>query len=152
MSILLVCLIFPHKIYNYFSFVRWIISQSTLTFKDNPIRMSLGKILNLENYISIDLKCQSSCWASSKNWEPAKTSIYPSKHDTLKQCCFNVGKTSSTLAQSLNNIVLMYRDCSDLPRVMISNPLAPKSIVRRFVEHNMWLWVDRCRELSIVSD
>ena len=35
----------------------------------------------------------------------------PSKHDTLKQCWFDVGPTSSTLAQYQTNIVLMCRVC-----------------------------------------
>ena len=41
-------------------------------------------------------------------------SASPCKHDSLKQCCFNVGPHSATLDQQQNNIGLMYRACMEL--------------------------------------
>ena len=41
-------------------------------------------------------------------------SACPCKHDSLKQCCFNVGLHSATLAQQQNNIGLLYRAYMEL--------------------------------------
>ena len=46
---------------------------------------------------------------SSGIFRKSTSVAYPSKHDILKQCYFNVVPTSSKLAQHYNNVVSMYR-------------------------------------------
>ena len=55
--------------------------------------------------------------------EVHKCSLYPSKHDILKQGCFNVGPTSSTLAQHYNNVVSIYRVCCVSSCCMFGTPI-----------------------------
>ena len=40
--------------------------------------------------------------------------VYPSEHDPLYQCCFNVGPPSLTLAQHWNSIDWMHRVCWEI--------------------------------------
>ena len=61
------------------------------------------KVASPNNHL--DVFCNS-FWLKDKS-----TGLISSKHDTLTQCCFNVGPASATLIEHWNNIGSMYRVC-----------------------------------------
>ena len=66
-----------------------------------------------------------------------RVNIYPSKHEALNQCCFNVGPPSTTLTQHSNNIGSMPRICLDYTCNLFFN-------ANVFSRYSNLLWSYRC--------
>ena len=83
--------------------------------------------LNFESYV----------WRAVSSHHPqdfllAQFSLYPSKHETLTQCWFNVGPPSARLSQHWTNIGSMYRVC------WVCAQKWPKARFISLLEHYLW--------------
>ena len=81
------------------------------------------------------------------NIETNNLAAQPSRHETLKQCCLNVGPPSATLAQHSNNIVSTSRACWEALKVPIKTDCDAIGLVSGNLESQTF-----CRHTYVTHD